>query len=474
MTPVHKLGTAPSPALVRKYDGNGPRYTSYPTALQFDPAFGPGEHRKAAQRSSVTTTDAALSLYLHIPFCDAPCFYCGCTKIVTRQHGEGDEYVNLLGLELGLQAGLFPARRTVEQLHFGGGTPTWLSMDQLGRLFKHLHQHFRLSREEQREFSIEIDPRTVTPDSIEQLARLGFNRASFGIQDFDPAVQKAVNRRQSVAQVALLIEAARRHGFRSLSVDLIYGLPKQTPTSVRETLDQVIRLRPDRISAYSYAHVPQRFKAQNRIRLEDLPNAAQKLELFQLTIERMLAAGYLYIGMDHFALPSDELACALSDGTLQRNFQGYSTRGGLDLLGIGMSSISRLGDSYSQNARTMKDYRAALVSGRLPIDRGLFLSTEDCLRRDVIAALMCQGHVDISALEDRYGIDFHHHFELELEQLEHHSEDGLVRLHEKCIEVTETGRCLLRALAMPFDASLRESAARSTKSAYTSRYARLV
>lgn len=440
-------------ALVRKYDGPGPRYTSYPTALQFTPRFDAAAHAEAVRAADADRT-APLSLYLHVPFCASPCFYCGCTKIVTRRPGTGEDYVGLLEREIALQAALFRQPRRVEQLHIGGGTPTYLDLAQFQRLFASLHRHFALADDDTREFSIEIDPRTIEPRMLGALSGLGFNRASFGIQDFDPAVQQAVNREQTPAQVARLMDAARAAGFGSLSADLIYGLPKQTARGFAATLDAVLRLQPDRISAYSYAHVPARFKAQQRIRLEDLPNAAQKLELLQLTIERLEAAGYVYIGMDHFARPGDALTQALQAGTLQRNFQGYSTRGDLDLLGLGMSSISRIGDRYSQNARTLPEYRAAVLAGRLPIERGLSLTADDCLRRDVIAALMCEGRLDYAQILARHGVDPRQMFAPVLERLRGHAEDGLLRLHAQGMEVTRLGRYLLRAIAMPFDAYL--------------------
>lgn len=452
-------------ALVRKYDGPGPRYTSYPTALQFTPSFDAEAHA-AAVRAVDADAARALSLYLHVPFCASPCFYCGCTKIVTRRPGTGADYLGLLEREIALQAALFRQPRRVEQLHIGGGTPTYLDLSQFERLFASLHRHFALADDDTREFSIEIDPRTIEPRMLAALSRLGFNRASFGIQDFDPAVQQAVNREQTPAQVARLMDAARAAGFGSLSADLIYGLPRQTARGFAATLEAVLRLQPDRISAYSYAHVPARFKAQQRIRLSELPNAAQKLELLQLTIDTLEAAGYAYIGMDHFARPDDALTKALQAGTLQRNFQGYSTRGDLDLLGLGMSAISRLGDRYSQNSRTLADYRAAVLAGRLPVERGLELNADDCLRRDVIAALMCEGRLDYAQIAARHGIDPRERFAAALGRLHSHAADGLLRLHEQGLEVTRLGRYLLRAIAMPFDAYLAEAPAQ--------RYSRVV
>jgi oxygen-independent coproporphyrinogen-3 oxidase len=441
------------PGLARKYDVHGPRYTSYPTALQFGD-FDAGQHRAAIERS-VASAATPISLYVHVPFCASPCFYCGCTKVISSRRQPAAVYLDYLRREIELQGALFPGMQPVEQLHFGGGTPTYLTLPQLAALFEALRRNFSLRNDAQREFSIEIDPRTIDAGALRGLAGLGFNRASFGIQDFDPAVQDAVNRRQSYGQVAELMEAARAAGFESLSADLIYGLPKQSYHSFDRTLDQVIRLRPDRISAYSYAHVPGRFKAQRQIRLEDLPNSADKLELLQLTITRLLDAGYVYIGMDHFALPGDELARALDQGSLQRNFQGYSTRGGLDLLGLGMSSISRVGDVYSQNARTLPAYYSALDQGRLPADRGVRLSADDLLRREVIGAIMCGGRVDYAAVSARHKVDFRSHFADALADLGGLAQDGLVELRNEELRVTASGRYLLRAVAMPFDAYLR-------------------
>ncbi|MBA4284465.1 MAG: oxygen-independent coproporphyrinogen III oxidase [Xanthomonadaceae bacterium] len=462
----------PSAELIRRFDANGPRYTSYPTAMQFTPAHGAAEHAAAARRSAAAI-GAPLSLYVHVPFCESPCFYCGCNRIISRDHALGDVYGGRLIREAALQAALLPGRPIIEQLHFGGGTPTFLSIAQLERLLDGLDTHFHLSRDAGREFSIEIDPRSVTPATLAELARLGFNRASFGIQDFDVAVQDAVNRRQTYAEVAAVIEAARAAGFGSLSADLIYGLPKQHPDSFTRTIDQVIALRPDRISTYSYAHVPERFKAQRQIRIEDLPDSETKLALLNLSIERLLAAGYRYIGMDHFALPQDELARAQRNGSLQRNFQGYATRAGLDLIGLGVSAISSIGDSYGQNARSLAEWNAAIDAGRLPVDRGLRLDAEDRLRRDVIAALMCEGRLRYAEIEALHEIDFAQHFAAELARLQTMADDGLVLIDDAGITVTPTGRYLLRAIAMPFDAYL-PVAASGSATAVTPRYSRLI
>lgn len=453
MSQARPLSLLPSAELIRRYDANGPRYTSYPTAMQFTPAHTADDHAAAARRSAVAI-GAPLSLYVHVPFCESPCFYCGCNRIITRDHRLGAAYVERLLAEAALQAALFPGRPTVEQLHFGGGTPTFLTIEQLERLLVGLDRHFHLARGAGREFSIEIDPRSISPAALADLAGLGFNRASFGIQDFDPAVQDAVNRRQTYAEVAAVIDAARAAGFESLSADLIYGLPKQTVEGFSRTLDQVIALRPDRISTYSYAHVPDRFKAQRQIDTADLPDSATKLALLNLSIERLLAAGYQYIGMDHFALPQDELARALRDGSLQRNFQGYATRAGLDLIGLGVSAISSIGDSHGQNARTLAQWNAAIDAGQLAIDRGLPLDAQDRLRRDVIATLMCNGRLRFADIEAAHAIDFRHHFAAELARLQSMADDGLLTIDEDGITVSATGHYLLRAIAMPFDAYL--------------------
>jgi oxygen-independent coproporphyrinogen-3 oxidase len=461
-SPSHTLAEATGNAIplpdidfIRRYDRNGPRYTSYPTALQFDPAFSSVDYRAAVARANAVAPAAPLSIYVHIPFCASPCFYCACTKVITRQTQKAEPYLERLAREIDLQARLFPRTRRIEQLHFGGGTPTFLSVEQLGSIVDALDHRFMFGSDAAHEFSIEVDPRTIKPAKIGPLATLGFNRISLGIQDFDPAVQRAVNREQSVDDVARLVEAVRRAGFRSLSMDLIYGLPLQTPQSFSRTLDHVIALQPDRIAAYSYAHLPSRFRAQRHIVTEQLPDAATKLELLRLTIERLLGAGYVHIGMDHFARPDDELARALRDGSLQRNFQGYSTRGDLDLVGLGMSAIGRVGDVYSQNARTLTAYDAAIDNGALPIDRGLRLSADDLLRRDVIAAIMCRGWLHFADFEERHGIVFHQYFAEALQQMQVLQSDGLVEVGAGTLRVTPLGRYLLRVVAMPFDAYLR-------------------
>jgi oxygen-independent coproporphyrinogen-3 oxidase len=477
--PAHLL--TPDAALIRKHDRNGPRYTSYPTALQFTPGFGPREHRAAVMRACADEADVPsppLSVYVHIPFCASPCFYCACTKIITRQTEMAEAYLLRLEREIELQSRLFtqasPHPRTIEQLHFGGGTPTYLSGTQLGRVLGWLEQRFGFAGSARREFSIEVDPRTVDPARLHELSALGFNRLSFGIQDFDPAVQHAVNREQSPESVRQLVEAARGARFRSLSMDLIYGLPLQTPQSFARTLDQIVALRPERIAAYSYAHLPQRFKAQRRIRAAELPTPAVKLQLLQLTTQRLLDAGYVHIGMDHYALPDDDLARALEQGSLQRNFQGYSTYAGLDILGLGMSAISGLADSYSQNARSLTAYYDALDHGQLPIERGLRLSADDLLRREVIGDIMCRGELRYAPIERRHHVDFVDYFADALAQMQDLRADGLVELAPGALRVTPLGRFLLRAIAMPFDAYLPQATSQAVCTARTASYSRII
>ncbi len=435
------------PDLIRRYGGPAPRYTSYPTALQFDARFGENDLRRALSAAG----EGPLSVYVHVPFCNSPCFYCGCTRVITRQPEVIEAYVQRLLQEIALQAQACERRREVQQLHFGGGTPTTLDAGQFGRIMDALDHHFGLSSAANREYSIEIDPRTLDDHTMPMLAGLGFNRVSFGVQDFDPAVQEAINRIQPSSQTWRAIADARRAGFESVSLDLVYGLPLQTVQSFNRTLDEVIQTAPDRVAVYAYAHMPTLFRAQRQIRLRDLPDPEVRLGLLQCAIERLTDAGYLYIGMDHFARPEDDLAQALADGSLQRNFQGYSTQAGCDLLGLGMSAISRIGDCYSQNTKDLDAYAAALDAGHLPIERGLRLTSEDRLRRRVIEDLMCRGEVDTLALERDYGVRFERHFENELQRLLALEQDGLVSRDDHAIRVTPSGRLLVRKVAQVFD-----------------------
>lgn len=440
-------------ALVEKYDRPGPRYTSYPTAPQFHTAFAADNYIQAAQTSNQHAAKP-LSIYIHIPFCQSLCYYCACNKIITQKTSRAVEYLEYLKKEIQLQAKLFDKKRSVTQLHLGGGTPTYLTQEQLTDLMDTLHSAFNLDTSEQRQFSLEVDPRTITPTQIQQLRDLGFNRISFGVQDFDPDVQKAVNRIQSDEQVEALMTAARAARFRSISVDLIYGLPLQTVTSFNTTLDKIIALRPDRIAAYSYAHLPKLVRAQRLIRPEDMPPPERKLELLELTIRRLYSAGYVYIGMDHFALPEDELAQARINDTLQRNFQGYSTHADCDLIGLGVSSIGKVGDTYSQNVKELSQYYAYLNKDQLPLHRGYQLNADDRLRRDVISTLMCHNRIDIATIEQQHGINFNEYFADALVQLQEQVADGLLTINDEAIVLLDQGNLMMRSVAMAFDAYL--------------------
>ena len=449
--------------LVEKYDRPGPRYTSYPTAPQFHSAFAEDDYRAAAERSNRVALPKPLSVYVHIPFCRSLCYYCACNKIITHNTERAAEYLDWLKQEIQVQDALFDETRRMTQLHLGGGTPTYLSNAQLGDLMTALDSAFHFAPVEEREFSLEVDPRTVTPAQIHELHALGFNRLSFGVQDFDPDVQKAVNREQSEEQVFELVQAARDAGFQSISVDLIYGLPLQTVASFDTTLDKIIALRPDRLATYSYAHLPELFKAQRLIRPEDMPPPERKIELLELTIRRLTAAGYVYIGMDHFALPEDELTLAKENGTLQRNFQGYSTHADCDMIGLGITSIGKVGDSYSQNVKETAQYQARLEAGRLPVMRGYRLNNDDRLRRDVINTLMCHGRLDFAEIESRHDIVFNEYFADALEQLDEMERDGLVAIQANGLEVLPAGRLMMRNMAMAFDAYLKPNEGRFSR-----------
>jgi oxygen-independent coproporphyrinogen III oxidase len=440
--------------LIARYDVNGPRYTSYPTAPHFHDRFSEDDLREIARASNEDPIPRALSLYVHVPFCFSPCFYCGCTRIITRDRGRADAYLERLLGEIELTAPLFDSDRCVNQLHLGGGTPNFLDAGQMSRLLEGLREGFNLSDAATREFGIEVDPRYADAETIRMLGNLGFNRISLGIQDFDDEVQRAVNRVQSVEQTRMVIEAARDSGFRSVSVDLIHGLPKQTLARFSKTLEEVIALKPDRIATYSYAHMPERFRAQNQIRADDLPSADVRLALIGQTVETLNAAGYRYIGLDHFALPEDDLSRAQRQGTMQRNFQGYSTHGDCDLIGLGMSSIGHVGRSFHQNARTLQEYCKAIDDGHLPVQRGMLLSDDDLVRADVIQQLMCNGDLDMESFEQKYGVAFRSYFPDELQRLARLQEDGLIEIRPKALYVTPRGRFLLRIIAMCFDAYL--------------------
>jgi len=431
-------------ALVEKYDRPGPRYTSYPTAPQFHQAFAMDDYRSAAQSTNVAAEPKPLSVYIHIPFCKSLCYYCACNKIITHKTDRAVEYLDYLKREIKMQASLFDRSRKLTQLHLGGGTPTYLTSEQLADLMATLHDAFNMDDSDNHEFSLEVDPRTVTPAQIHQLRELGFNRLSFGVQDFDEQVQIAVNRIQTEEQTRELVQAARDAHFKSISVDLIYGLPLQTVESFGVTLDKIIDIRPDRIAAYSYAHLPDLVRAQKLIRPEDMPPPERKLELLELTIQRLTDAGYVYIGMDHFSLPDDELTLARANGTLQRNFQGYSTHADCDLIGLGISSI----------VKELSQYYARLNEGMLPVHRGYQLSEDDRLRRDVIVSLMCHGRIDYAEIEQRYGIDFKAYFADSLAKLDEHIADGLVEINDDALVLLPQGQLMLRNVAMAFDAYL--------------------
>ncbi len=443
--------------LLRRYDRPGPRYTSYPTAPQFSEAFGEVQFREAARAGNDDPIPRRLSLYAHIPFCFSPCFYCGCNRIITRDAGRGDAYLARLVREVAMVAPLFDRDRDVIQLHLGGGTPNFLGASQLGELMESFNRHFHFSTAKDRDFSIELDPRSVDANGIEALAYLGFNRASLGVQDFDPVVQQAVNRIQTVAETMAVVDACRKHGFRSVNIDLIYGLPGQAPDGFGRTLDTVLQVRPDRLAIYGYAHMPQLFRAQNRIDQAQLPSPEDKLALLQLAIDKLTDAGYRYIGMDHFALPGEELSIAQENGSLHRNFMGYTTHADSDLVGFGVSAISHIADTYSQNPRDLPGWDAAIDAGRLPVWRGLRLDADDILRADLIQQLMCQGRVDMLELEARHQIDFNAYFADDMARLLPLAADGLCTVSAGAIAVTSRGRLLLRIIAACFDRYLHAS-----------------
>ena len=439
------------PELIKRYDVAGPRYTSYPTAVQFHEGFDHVAYKRFVAASNSELIPRPLSVYMHLPFCNSLCYYCGCTKKITRHPEHGVAYLKALHREIEMQGALFDRDREVIQLHLGGGTPTFFDDTQLTALIRHLGRHFSLTESDDREYSIELDPRTVDPKRLGVLQALGFNRISLGVQDFDPEVQKAVNRIQGTKETLDLITGAHDMGFESVSVDLIYGLPLQTPEKFNKTLDQVISARPDRLAVYNYAHLPHLFRAQRMIKEEYIPTPETKLELMKLTIEKLTTSGYVYIGMDHFALPDDELTLAQNNGQLQRNFQGYSTNSNCDLIGLGASSIGKIGDCYAQNLKTIPAWQSAVMAGDLPIWRGVSLGTEDRLRRCIIGSIMCHGSLRFSDYEHRFGIDFNEHFATEMALIQQQANDGLLELTESGFTVTPAGRLLLRNIAMAFD-----------------------
>ena len=435
--------------LISRYDQSGPRYTSYPTAVQFHDGFGPDEYRAAAQASNAS--GRPLSLYFHIPFCDTVCFYCACNKVATKDRSRSQPYLDRVYREMEMQGELFDRSRPVEQLHWGGGTPTFIYPEQMRELMEVTGRHFNLLNDDSGEYSIEIDPREVTDESIGLLREIGFNRMSLGLQDLDPNVQKAVNRIQTAEETFGALQAARREGFRSVSMDLIYGLPLQTPQSFIATLDRVIEANPDRLSVFNYAHLPQMFKPQRRINEIDLPSPDQKLEILQQVGERLADAGYVYIGMDHFARPDDELAIAQRDGELYRNFQGYSTHAHCDLVALGVTSIGMVGNTYAQNMRTLDEYYARIDAGELAVFRGIELNRDDELRRAVITQIICNFSLEMSRIDKDWSIDFETYFADELGRLQKMREDGLLTIDGRRIEVLPAGRLLIRNICMVFD-----------------------
>lgn len=446
-----------SPDLLQRLDLNGPRYTSYPTADRFGAGFGPADYLQALQARAAHAPAGGrppLSVYVHIPFCESVCYYCACNKVVTRHHERAADYLTALEREMRLHQQVLGAQDHASQLHLGGGTPTFLSDEELQRLMAALRAAFHFVPGA--EMSIEVDPRTATPARLAHLAALGFNRLSFGVQDVDPAVQQAVHRVQPFEQVQELMASARALGFESVNVDLIYGLPRQTPASFLNTIAQVGRLRPDRIALYAYAHLPQRFKPQRRIVPAELPDGGARVAMLRAGIEGFLGQGYDYIGMDHFALPGDALAVARRQGRLHRNFQGYSTQPDCDLVALGVSAIGRIGATYSQNAKTLDEYYESLRQGRFATVRGLALSADDLLRRDLIMALMCQGRADFDALERAHGVDMPRYFAAELQRLQPLEELGLARCEPRAVQVTAAGWYFVRAVAMVFDRYLQK------------------
>jgi oxygen-independent coproporphyrinogen-3 oxidase len=435
---------------------SGPRYTSYPTADRFTGAFGYRDYLQSVAGLRTRGGAKPLSIYLHIPFCESICYYCACNKIITRDHEKAVTYLSYLKREIDMQAMLFNGMNHVEQLHLGGGTPTYLTDAQMGDLMSHLRRRFQFAPDDIGEYSIEVDPRTVSRERVFSLRHQGFNRISLGVQDYDPEVQKAVNRIQPEADTQAIIDAARDAGFRSVSIDLIYGLPKQTVMTMAQTIAKVIVANPDRIAIYNYAHMPHLFKPQRRIDEADLPTGEAKLDMLGLCIRRLGDAGYVYIGMDHFAKPDDDLAVAQRQGRLHRNFQGYSTHAESDLVSCGVSAIGAVGATYSQNVKTLDAYYDLLDKNELPIERGIKLNMDDLLRRNLIQKLMCHFELSVGALEQAFPIVFADYFAPELERLQPLVADGLITVGPDWLSVTLKGRLLIRNICMVFDRYLNE------------------
>jgi oxygen-independent coproporphyrinogen III oxidase len=445
--------------LLRKYGGAGPRYTSYPTADRFVEAFDADAHRHWLGQRNIGGLIRPLGLYVHVPFCDTLCFYCACNKIATRDHERAVKYVGYLQREIRMIADALGEDRRIVKMHWGGGTPTFLGDAESARLMQTIRTTFDL--DPAGEYAIEIDPRKVDAQRIVYLGALGFNRISVGVQDFNPEVQRAVNRVQSLAQTREVIDAARSCGFKSVNLDLIYGLPKQTVAGFAQTLERVIECDPDRVALYSYAHLPKAFQPQRRIKEADLPAPGVKLELMTSAIQRLGAAGYVYIGMDHFAKPTDDLAIAQRKGRLTRDFQGYSTGGDCDLAAFGTSAISKIGPTYAQNVKTLDDYYGAIDQGRIPVMRGIELTADDLARRAVIQALACHFQLSKESIEIAHLIEFDRYFAAEMKELRKLEDDGLVEIEDDWIHVTARGRLLVRCVCMVFDKYLRAAEQRA-------------
>ena len=447
------------PDLLRNFDRPGPRYTSYPTADRLVEAFGPDQYRLSLEKRVIGGFRRPLSLYVHLPFCDTICYYCGCNKIITKDHGRSAKYLRYLRKEVDLVSSLIGRGERVTQLHWGGGSPTFLDQAELVELMQIIRGHFSLAPDG--EYSIEVDPRSANRETIALLGSLGFNRISVGVQDFDAEVQRAVNRVQSEDKTRAVIAAARANGFQSVNLDLIYGLPKQNAERFARTLEKVLEINPDRIALYNYAHLPTVFKPQRRINEAELPKPEGRIELLTMGIRTLTDAGYVYIGMDHFAKPEDELAVAQRHGHLHRNFQGYSTQAECDLIGFGISAIGSLGPAYIQNYRTLDEYYDSLDHGVLPVMRGLALNSDDLVRRAVIQALMCHFSLSFRAIEIAHLIDFRRYFATELRDLDEYRALSLVELEEEWITITPRGRLMVRAICMVFDQYLRNAEQRA-------------
>ncbi|MEY3219873.1 MAG: oxygen-independent coproporphyrinogen oxidase [Pseudomonadota bacterium] len=441
--------------LIKRYDKSGPRYTSYPTAVQFHDGFNKETYRDYALKSN--ETHKPLSLYFHIPFCDTVCYYCACNKVVTKDRNLSPPYLQRLFREIELQGALFDKKRPINQLHWGGGTPTFLSHNQINALMNKTREYFNLLDDDSGEYSIEIDPREANAETVALLRKNGFNRMSLGVQDFEPQVQKAVNRIQSEAETFAVMNAARNEGFKSISIDLIYGLPFQTTASFLRTLEKIISASPDRISIFNYAHLPTLFKPQRRINEQELPSPSEKLSILQHAIQTLTTSGYVYIGMDHFAKPNDELAIAQRNRTLYRNFQGYATHADCDLIGLGATSIGKVGNSYSQNLKLLPEYYAAIDAEQLAVFRGVALTEDDVLRREVITQLICHFYLSIPAIEQQYQLCFVEYFADAWKQLEELQRDGLIKYDEQMIEVLPVGKLMIRNICMLFDRYLQNT-----------------